>query len=157
MGVQLAHPLLKAAGRSSVVMMSSVAGGPTTVKSGTIYAMTKGKQSTLGQLGVMTRACMKMSRRHTVYSVEPPTFCFAAAMDQLSRNLSCEWACDGIRINSIKVRPLSFIALQLAGNVLEIVSWDCCLTWILTHCSFAAVVYKHSAGSACIARPCQVG
>ncbi|EIE27353.1 NAD(P)-binding protein [Coccomyxa subellipsoidea C-169] len=63
---QLAHPLLKAAGRSSVIMMSSVAGGPTTVQSGTIYAMTK------------------------------------AAMDQLSRNLSCEWASDGIRINSVK-------------------------------------------------------
>lgn len=41
-GVQLAHPLLKAAGKSSVVMISSVAGGPSTVQSGTIYAMLKG-------------------------------------------------------------------------------------------------------------------
>ena len=40
--VQLAHPLLKAAGKSSVVMISSVAGGPSTVQSGTIYAMLKG-------------------------------------------------------------------------------------------------------------------
>ncbi|CAL8463014.1 g2548 [Coccomyxa elongata] len=63
---QLAHPLLKAATRSSLVMISSVAGGPTTVQSGTIYAMTK------------------------------------AAMDQLTKNLSCEWASDGIRVNSVK-------------------------------------------------------
>ena len=41
---QLAHPLLKAASRSSIIMISSVAGGPTTVQSGTIYAMTKGVQ-----------------------------------------------------------------------------------------------------------------
>ena len=54
---------------TSVVMLSSVAGGPTTVKSGSIYAMTK------------------------------------AAMDQLTKNLACEWASDGIRINSVKVKP----------------------------------------------------
>lgn len=47
--LQLAHPLLKAAGRSSVIMMSSVAGGPTTVQSGTIYAMTKGVQAVSGR------------------------------------------------------------------------------------------------------------
>ena len=40
--VQLAHPLLKAAGKSSIVMIGSVAGGPSTVQSGTIYAMLKG-------------------------------------------------------------------------------------------------------------------
>lgn len=38
---QLAHPLLKAAGSSSVVMIGSVAGGPLAVHSGSIYAMTK--------------------------------------------------------------------------------------------------------------------
>ncbi|CAK0784803.1 hypothetical protein CVIRNUC_008007 [Coccomyxa viridis] len=63
---QLAHPLLKAAGRSSVVMISSVAGGPLAIQSGSIYGMLK------------------------------------AAMDQLTKNLCCEWAKDGIRINSIK-------------------------------------------------------
>lgn len=40
--MQLAHPLLKAAGGSSIVMISSVAGGPTAMRSGTVYAMTKG-------------------------------------------------------------------------------------------------------------------
>lgn len=63
---QLAHPLLKAAGQSSIVMISSVAGGPASVKSGTVYAMTK------------------------------------AGMDQLTKNLCCEWAADGIRVNSVK-------------------------------------------------------
>ena len=40
--LQLAHPLLKAAGRSSVVMISSVAGGPLAIQSGSIYGMLKG-------------------------------------------------------------------------------------------------------------------
>jgi hypothetical protein len=44
------------------------------VKSGTIYAMTKGTQSTLRRLGVMTRACMKMSRRHKLYSMNLQPF-----------------------------------------------------------------------------------
>lgn len=35
------HPLLKAAGGGVVVMNSSVAGGPTSMRSGSIYAMTK--------------------------------------------------------------------------------------------------------------------
>ena len=49
-------------------MLSSVAGGPTAIKSGSIYAMTK------------------------------------AAMDQVTKCLACEWAGDGIRVNSVKVR-----------------------------------------------------
>eukprot|EP00884_Botryococcus_braunii_P021656 jgi/Botrbrau1/8174/Bobra.357_2s0019.1 len=44
---QLAHPLLKAAKRSSIVMISSVAGGPTAMRSGTLYAMTKAAQDQL--------------------------------------------------------------------------------------------------------------
>ncbi len=32
-----------------MIMMSSVAGGPTTVQSGTIYAMTKGVQAVSGR------------------------------------------------------------------------------------------------------------
>ena len=39
---QQAHGLLKAAGKSSVVMVGSVAGGPASIKSGTLYAMSKG-------------------------------------------------------------------------------------------------------------------
>ncbi|MEW5317611.1 MAG: hypothetical protein WDW38_008895 [Sanguina aurantia] len=62
---QLCHPLLCAAATSSIVFNSSVAGGPTCMRSGSIYAMTK------------------------------------AAMNQLSKNLACEWAKDGIRVNSV--------------------------------------------------------
>jgi NAD(P)-dependent dehydrogenase (short-subunit alcohol dehydrogenase family) len=39
---QLCHPLLAAAGHSSIVFNSSVSGGPLAMKSGCIYAMTKG-------------------------------------------------------------------------------------------------------------------
>ncbi|KAJ1274578.1 hypothetical protein BS78_05G072500 [Paspalum vaginatum] len=61
---QLAHPMLKASGKGSVVLVSSVA-GIVAVDFGSIYAMTKG------------------------------------AMNQLAKNLACEWAKDGIRVNSV--------------------------------------------------------
>ncbi|GAB4819030.1 hypothetical protein N2152v2_006076 [Parachlorella kessleri] len=38
---QLAYPLLKASGAGLIIMNSSVAGGPTAMRSGTLYAMTK--------------------------------------------------------------------------------------------------------------------
>lgn len=62
---QLCHPLLKAAGGASVIFNSSVAGGPTAMRSGAVYAMTK------------------------------------AAINQLTKNLSVEWAKDGIRVNTV--------------------------------------------------------
>lgn len=40
----------------------------------------------------------------------------AAAMDQLTKNLTCEWAADGIRVNSIKVVSRRFHACDL-GNL----------------------------------------
>ncbi|KAJ0083819.1 hypothetical protein Patl1_31275 [Pistacia atlantica] len=61
---QLAHPLLKAAGSASIILMSSVC-GVVSVNVGSIYAVTKG------------------------------------AMNQLAKNLACEWAKDNIRINSV--------------------------------------------------------
>ncbi|KAJ0984026.1 hypothetical protein J5N97_002382 [Dioscorea zingiberensis] len=61
---QLAHPLLKASGAGSVVLISSVA-GVVAMNSGSIYAATK------------------------------------AAMNQMTKNLACEWAKDNIRTNSI--------------------------------------------------------
>ena len=39
---QLAHPLLVASGDACIVMNSSVAGGPMAIKTGAIYAMSKG-------------------------------------------------------------------------------------------------------------------
>ncbi|XP_051143496.1 tropinone reductase homolog At5g06060-like [Andrographis paniculata] len=61
---QLAHPLLKAAGNSSIVFISSVA-GLTHVFVGSLYGASK------------------------------------AAVNQLTKNLACEWAKDNIRVNAI--------------------------------------------------------
>ncbi|KAF8050110.1 hypothetical protein N665_2042s0002 [Sinapis alba] len=61
---QLAHPLLKASGSGSLVLMSSAA-GVVHMSVGSIYGATKG------------------------------------AMNQLARNLACEWASDNIRVNSV--------------------------------------------------------
>lgn len=60
------YGLLKNSGNAVAIMMSSIAGGPTTVNSGAPYAITK------------------------------------AAMDQFVRYTACEWAKDGIRMNSVK-------------------------------------------------------
>lgn len=77
---QKAYPLLKAAGSAKMVLISSVAGGPTAMKSGTLYAMTK------------------------------------AAMNQLAKNLCCEWGPDGITVNA--VAPW-YILTPLTKPVLE--------------------------------------
>ncbi|KAJ6799693.1 tropinone reductase-like protein-like isoform X1 [Iris pallida] len=61
---QLSHPLLKASGNGSVILISSIA-GRVALPGLTIYSASKG------------------------------------AMDQLTRNLACEWAKDTIRTNCI--------------------------------------------------------
>ncbi|KAL2898851.1 hypothetical protein RDABS01_023933, partial [Bienertia sinuspersici] len=61
---QLAHPLLKASGFSSIILMSSVT-GVVAVDVDSIYSITKG------------------------------------AINQLAKNLACEWAKDNIRVNSV--------------------------------------------------------
>uniref|UniRef100_A0A1J3JUC2 Tropinone reductase-like protein n=2 Tax=Noccaea caerulescens TaxID=107243 RepID=A0A1J3JUC2_NOCCA len=61
---QLAHPLLKASGSGSIVLMSSAA-AVVHINVGSIYGATKG------------------------------------AMNQLARNLACEWAIDSIRVNAV--------------------------------------------------------
>lgn len=76
---QLAHPLLKASGSGSIVLMSSTA-GVVHINVGSIYGATKG------------------------------------AMNQLAKNLACEWARDNIRVNS--VCPW-FIATPLANIYLN--------------------------------------
>ncbi|CAN8232580.1 unnamed protein product [Cochlearia groenlandica] len=76
---QLAHPLLKASGSGSIVLISSVS-GIIHVNGASIYGATKG------------------------------------AMNQLGRNLACEWANDNIRVNS--VCPW-FIATPLVTDILR--------------------------------------
>lgn len=63
---QAFHPLLKASPHGGVILFnSSVAGGPTAMRSGSLYAMTK------------------------------------AAMNQLVKNLACEWAADNLRVAAV--------------------------------------------------------
>ncbi|PKA63137.1 Tropinone reductase like [Apostasia shenzhenica] len=76
---QLAHPLLKASGKGSIVFISSVA-GVVAIGSGTIYAATK------------------------------------AALNQITKNLACEWAKDNIRVNSVS--PW-YIKTSLVDQLLE--------------------------------------
>ncbi|KAL1192652.1 Senescence-associated protein 13 [Cardamine amara subsp. amara] len=64
LNIFLTHPLLKASGSGSIVLMSSTA-GVVHINVGSIYGATKG------------------------------------AMNQLARNLACEWASDNIRVNSV--------------------------------------------------------
>ncbi|XP_022145732.1 tropinone reductase homolog [Momordica charantia] len=61
---QIAHPILKASGRASIVFVSSVA-GLTALPRLSIYAASKG------------------------------------AINQLTKNLACEWAKDNIRVNTV--------------------------------------------------------
>ena len=51
---QLCFPLLQATGNASVLFVSSVAGGPLAMKSGCIYAMTKGTPTLLRSLHTCT-------------------------------------------------------------------------------------------------------
>ncbi|TXG74163.1 hypothetical protein EZV62_002742 [Acer yangbiense] len=74
---QLAHPLLKTSGAASIVFMSSV-GGVVSVELGSIYSATK----------VMV---MGAHARHGNFYT----------MNQLAKNLACEWARDNIRANSV--------------------------------------------------------
>lgn len=76
---QLAHPLLKSSGKGNVIFISSV-GGVVAIRSGTLYAASKG------------------------------------AMNQITKNLACEWAKDEIRVNT--VAPW-YIKTDLANQVLK--------------------------------------
>lgn len=50
---QLCHPLLKASGNGCILFNSSVAGGPTAMRSGTLYSMTK---AAMNQVRCRTKA-----------------------------------------------------------------------------------------------------
>uniref|UniRef100_A0A7S3LHQ7 Uncharacterized protein n=1 Tax=Aplanochytrium stocchinoi TaxID=215587 RepID=A0A7S3LHQ7_9STRA len=76
---QLAYPKL-AQSKGNIVNISSVAGGPLAMKSGTAYSATK------------------------------------AALQQLTRNLACEWGRQGVRVNTVS--PW-YINTPLANQVLK--------------------------------------
>ncbi|KAK9050963.1 hypothetical protein SSX86_027588 [Deinandra increscens subsp. villosa] len=86
---QLAHPLLKASGVGSIVFISSVA-GLVHIFSGSIYGATK---------GLLFRPTILGEEMNLVFF----NFCVPStgAMNQLAKNLACEWAKDNIRVNSV--------------------------------------------------------
>lgn len=100
---QLAHPFLKASGSGSIVFMSSAA-GVVHINVGSIYGATKGIYLHSSNYCSKTNINLRMYMCSRV----------AGAMNQLARNLACEWASDSIRINS--VCPW-FIATPLANKV----------------------------------------
>ena len=61
------HPLIKAAGRGCILFNSSVAGGPTALKSGSLYAMTKASMDQLARY----LACEWVKDGIRVISVKP--------------------------------------------------------------------------------------
>nr|ABW81084.1 TRL6 [Tarenaya spinosa] len=83
---QLAHPLLKASGSGSIVFISSIS-GVVSISESSIYSATKGMQWETNR-----------------------------AMNQLARNLACEWASDSIRANV--VAP-NLVLTPLAQSVIK--------------------------------------
>ncbi|XP_072954454.1 noroxomaritidine/norcraugsodine reductase-like isoform X1 [Typha angustifolia] len=82
---QMAHPLLKASGRGSIVFISSIA-GVMAFKNLSIYSATKG------------------------------------ALNQLTKNLACEWANDSIRTNCIAPGPIATSLLKSVCNNEELLA-----------------------------------
>ncbi|KAL2898879.1 hypothetical protein RDABS01_023961 [Bienertia sinuspersici] len=78
---QLAHPLPKASRFSSIILMSSVT-GVVTVNVDSIYSIMKG--------------ILSISMEHLLR-----LFGLLITMNQLDKNLACEWAKDNIRVNSV--------------------------------------------------------
>lgn len=88
---QLAHPLLKASGAGSILFLSSVA-GVTSVNIGSIYGSTK---------GAVRYTHKSFNSKSRSLFLETALILCAGAINQLTKNLACEWAKDGIRVNSV--------------------------------------------------------
>lgn len=98
---QFAHPLLKASGRGNIVFISSVA-AKIALPGLAIYSASKGKKS----LYIYMHSFLLMITNNTLTSITI-IICsysfnlFAGAINQLTKNLACEWAKDNIRVNSV--------------------------------------------------------
>ncbi|KAF3537134.1 hypothetical protein F2Q69_00018458 [Brassica cretica] len=88
---QIAHPLLKASGVGSIVFISSVA-GLVHLSSGSVYGATKG-ELILDSEKPIVKEGEKVDEFTVVF--------FSGALNQLTRNLACEWAGDNIRTNCV--------------------------------------------------------
>lgn len=88
---QLAHPLLKASGMGSIINISSIAGIVARDKLA-IYAATKGIYARNQENFI----CIIFSLIFCLWVYFP-----WGALNQLTRNLACEWAKDNIRTNCV--------------------------------------------------------
>ena len=108
---QLAHPLLKTSGAGSIVLMSSVS-GVVSLKYLSAYGATKG---TSCHHRVYVAGPVLLDKMIDIYLYN---FSFRA-LNQLAKNLACEWAQDNIRTNSVApwyiktslVEPVSLIPI----------------------------------------------
>ncbi|KAK6136061.1 hypothetical protein DH2020_030166 [Rehmannia glutinosa] len=115
---QLAHPLLKASGNSSIVFISSVA-GLVHLFSGSIYGATKGKYCT------ETETFPTIELYETDKVNELFKFCACRSNQSTYKNLACEWAKDNIRLLENKEfldRVVSRTPLKRPGEPEEVSS-----------------------------------
>ena len=112
---QLAHPLLKASSAGSIVFVSSVC-GVVSVSTGSIYGASKGNLS----LSYHLLDCIITTLSYNIEGF----YKYAGAMNQLTKNLACEWAKDNIRTNC--VAPW-YIKTPLVQPVMTISSHPCAL------------------------------
>ena len=96
---QLAYPLLKASGMGSIVFISSVA-GVVSLGTGSVYAASKGEllysSGLFFHVELINKMLVQTKRGNDSLSTE-----FSAAINQLTKNLACEWAKDNIRSNCV--------------------------------------------------------
>ncbi|KAK6270753.1 hypothetical protein POUND7_007851 [Theobroma cacao] len=108
---QLAHPLLKASQVGSIVFISSVA-GVMHIGSGSIYGPTKGKLPSY----MVCDTPFTLPFSFSSLCGDLNFLILVAAINQLTKNLACEWAKDNIRTNC--VAPW-YIRTSLVEHLLE--------------------------------------
>jgi Tropinone reductase 1 len=103
---QLAHPLLKASGAGSIVLLSSVS-GLRSIGCGSVYEATKGNLLMQSYIFSLTAYIyiyiysLLINLNYVCKFMSCFIYIYAGAMDQLTRSLACEWAKDNIRTNSV--------------------------------------------------------
>lgn len=86
---QLAYPMLRATEAGCVVSISSVSGF-VSLKNMSVQSATK---------GVCSHTFFK--EQNQPIRIGFPFLCVLGAINQLTRNLACEWAKDNIRVNAV--------------------------------------------------------
>ena len=115
---QLAHPLLKASEAGSIVFISSIA-GVTGMPNLSIYAATKGNLV----WGLFYQAKVISNCAGIPHSL---WLCYllysSGALNQLTKNLACEWANDNIRVNCVAPGPIRTPLMQPVRALFKLLS-----------------------------------